>query len=71
MMGGWAPTPDESPRTESCLVAEESAPRLAARVTAPSYASAMLMWLRQLGSCLLTVCELVSVYKIKHICGSS
>lgn len=33
--------------------------------------STMLTWLRQLGSCTLAVCKSVSVYKIKHICGST
>lgn len=35
------------------------------------FLSPMLLGLGKLGSCMLTVCKFVSMYKIKHICGST
>lgn len=51
---------------------ESRAPGTAARFShTHSYISTMLLGLRQLGSCILTVCKSVSVYTIKHICAST
>ena len=76
-MGDWATTPDESRRPESCLVEsgnqrEQTEPsEWQPGSPTPFFISTMLTWLRQLGSCMLAVCKSVSVYKIKHICGST
>lgn len=77
-MGDRATTPDESRKAESCLVAVESGNQREQTEPSewqpgsptPCYIPTMLMWLRQ-GSCMLRVCKSVSMYKIKHICGST